>query len=81
MYVTKLSAHNSLLPHPPPFFFKLNSELNNSNTHLFPLGLSQKMASEDASSSASSLISKFKMMNAELDHLLEEDSPEVNLLA
>jgi hypothetical protein len=75
MYVTKLSAHSSLLP--PLFFLKLN----NSNTHLFPLGLSQKMASEDASSSASSLISKFKMMNAELDHLLEEDSPEVNLLA
>jgi hypothetical protein len=39
------------------------------------------MASEYASSSASSLISKFKMMNAELDRLLEEDSPEVSLLA
>jgi hypothetical protein len=37
------------------------------------------MSSEDASSSAYSLISKFELMNAELDRVLEEDSPEVSL--
>jgi hypothetical protein len=60
-------------------FLKLNSACDNSNIHLFPLGLSQKMSSEDASSSAYSLISKFELMNAELDRVLEEDSPEVSL--
>jgi hypothetical protein len=78
MYVTKLSTLSSPLF---PSFLKLNSELKNSNTHLFPLGLSQKMSSEEASSSTSSLIFKFKLMNVELDRMLEEDNPEVSLPA